>query len=117
MRLKGVVIATNIGNRWSLQDFEGNPRYTLIQQKTHLEVFEHGVLNLTVVTEGDPVAFGKFYFEGDTDVVKQHVLEREVRHLQGTLWTSEKLSRAQQSLYSLGVFHGVQVERIRNPIS
>ncbi len=113
LALEGVVIATNIGNRWSLQDFEGNPRYTLIQQKTHLEVFEHGVLNLTVVTEGDPVAFGKFYFEGDTDVVKQHVLEREVRHLEGTLWTSEKLSRAQQSLYSLGIFHGVQVERIR----
>ena len=113
LALEGVFIATNIGNRWSLQDFEGNPRYTLIQGRTHLEVFEHGVLNLTVVTEGDPVAFGKFYFEGDTDVVKQHVLEREVRHLEGTLWTSEKLSRAQQSLYSLGVFHGVQVERIR----
>ena len=113
LALEGVFIATNIGNRWSLQDFEGNPRYTLIQRKTHLEVFEHGVLDLTVVTEGDPVAFGKFYFEGDTDVVKQHVLEREVQHLEGTLWTSEKLSRAQQSLYSLGVFHGVQVERIR----
>ncbi len=113
LALEGVFIATNIGNRWSLQDFEGNPRYTFIQQRTHLEVFEHGVLNLTVVTEGDPVAFGKFYFEGDTDVVRQHVLEREVRHLEGTLWTSEKLSRAQQSLYSLGVFHGVQVERIR----
>ena len=113
LALEGVFIATNIGNRWSLQDFEGNPRYTLLQRKTHLEVFEHGVLNLTVVTEGDPVAFGKFYFEGDTDVVKQHVLEREVRHLEGALWTSEKLSRAQQSLYSLGVFHGVQVERIR----
>ena len=113
LALEGVVIATNIGNRWSLQDFGGNPRYTLVQRETHLEVFEHGVLNLSVVTEGDPVAFGKFYFEGDTDVVKQHVLEREVRHLEGTLWTSEKLSRAQQSLYSLGVFHGVQVERIR----
>lgn len=113
LALEGVFIATNIGNRWSLQDFEGNPRYTLIQGKTDLQVFEHGVLNLTVVTEGDPVTFGKFYFEGDMDVVKQHVLEREVRHLEGTLWTSEKLNRAQQSLYSLGVFHGVQVERIR----
>ena len=113
LALEGVFISTNIGNRWSLQDFEGNPRYTLIQGKTYLQIFEHGVLNLTVVTEGDPVAFGKFYFEGDTDVVKQHVLEREVRHLERTLWTSEKLSRAQQSLYSLGVFHGVQVERIR----
>lgn len=111
--LEGVFVATNIGERWSLQDFDGNPRYTLIQQATHLEVFEHGVLHLTVVTEGEQVAFGKFYFEGDTNVVKQHVLEREVRHLEGTLWTSEKLSRAQQSLYSLGLFHGVQAERIR----
>ena len=111
--LEAVFVATNVGERWSLQDFEGNPRYTLIQHATHLEVFEHGVLRLTVVTEGEQVAFGKFYFEGDTDVVMQHVLEREVRHLEGTLWTSEKLSRAQQSLYSLGLFHGVQAERIR----
>ena len=111
--LEGVFIATNIGNRWSLQDIEGNPRYTLIQGTTHLEVFEHGILRLTVVTEGERVAFGKFYFSGDTDVVKRHVLEREVAHLEGTLWTSEKLSRARQSLYSLGVFHGVQVERLR----
>lgn len=111
--LEAVFVATNVGERWSLQDFAGNPRYTLIQHGTHLEVFEHGVLHLTVTTEGEQVAFGKFYFEGDTDVVMQHVLEREVRHLEGTLWTSEKLSRAQQSLYSLGLFHGVQAERIR----
>ena len=113
LALEGVYIATNIGNRWSLQDFEGNPRYTFIQGTKYLEVFEHGVLRLRVVTEGERVAFGKFYFEGDTDVVKQHVLEREVRHLEGTLWTSEKLSRAQQSLYSLGLFRGVQAERLR----
>ncbi len=111
--LEGVFVATNVGERWSLQDLEGNPRYTLIQRATHLEVFEHGVLRLTVATEGEQVAFGKFYFEGDKDVVMQHVLEREVRHLEGTLWTSEKLSRAQQSLYSLGLFHGVQAERIK----
>ena len=112
LALEGVFMATNVGDRWSLQDFEGNPRYTLVQGTTHLDVFEHGVLRLTVITEGEQVAFGKFYFEGDTDVVRQHVLEREVRHLQGTLWTSEKLSRAQQNLYSLGLFHGVQAERI-----
>ena len=111
--LEGVFAATNVGERWSLQDFDGNPRYTLIQRATHLEVFEHGVLRLTVATEGEQVAFGKFYFEGDTDVVMEHVLEREVRHLEGTLWASEKLSRARQSLYSLGLFHGVQAERFR----
>ena len=111
--LEGIYIATNIGDRWSLQDFEGNPRYTFIQKTNHLEAFEHGVLRLTVVREGEQIAFGKFYFEGDTDVVKPHVLEREVRDLEGTLWTSDKLSRAQQSLYSLGLFHGVQAERLR----
>ena len=110
--LEGVSVAAHIDEHSSLQDFDGNPRYTLTQRSTHLEVFEHGVLQLTVTTEGEQVAFGKFYFEGDTDVVLQHVLEREVRHLEGTLWTSEKLSRAQQSLYSLGLFHGVQAERI-----
>ena len=110
--LEGVSVATNIDEHSSLQDFDGNPRYKLTQRATHLEVFEHGVLQLTVTTEGEQVAFGKFYFEGDTDVVIAHVLKREVRHLEGTLWTSEKLSRAQQSLYSLGLFHGVQAERI-----
>ncbi len=111
--LEEVFVATNVGERWSLQGFDGTPRYTLIQRTTHLEVFEHGVLRFTVATEGEQVAFGKFYFEGDKDVVMQHVLEREVRHLEGTLWTPEKLSRAQQSLYSLGLFHGVQAYRIK----
>lgn len=113
LALEGIFIATNISNRWSLQDFEGNPRYTLIQEAEHLEVFEHGVLRLNVVTEGEPVVFGKFYFEGDTDVVKQYVLDREVASLEGTLWTSEKLSTARQNLYSLGLFRGVQAERLR----
>ena len=113
LALEGVFMATNVGNHWSLQDYEGNPRYTLVQGATHLEVFEHGVLRLNVVTEGEQVRFGKFHFEGYEDIVKLHVLEREVRHLEGTLWTSEKLSRALQNLYSLGLFHGVQTERIR----
>ncbi|MDE0685390.1 MAG: hypothetical protein OXI63_20875, partial [Candidatus Poribacteria bacterium] len=106
----GLFIATNVGNRWSIQDIEGNPRYTLNQEPTYLEVFEHGILNLAVETEGERVTFGKFYFEGDTDVVKQHVLEREVRHLEGELWTSDRLSRALQNLSGLGIFRGVQAE-------
>ena len=117
LALEGVFIATDLGNRWSLQDFEGNPRYTLVQEAKYLEVFEHGVLRLIVDTEGEQVTFGKFLFQGDTDVVKQQVLEREVRHLEGTLWTSEKLSRAQQNLYSLGLFHGVQAERIGSDLT
>ena len=111
LTLTGVYIATSIGNRWSLQDIEGNPRYTLKQEATHVEVYEHGVLRLTVGTEGEQVVFGKFYFVGDTEVVKQRVLEREVAHLEGTLWTSEKLSNALQNLYSLGLFRSVQNER------
>ena len=111
LALIGVYIATYIGNRWSLQDIEGNPRYTLKQEAEHLEVYEHGILRLTVDEEGQQVVFGKVHFEGDTDVVKQHVLEREVAHLEGTLWTSEKLSSALQNLYGLGLFHSVQDER------
>ncbi len=116
LALTGVYIANYIGNRWSLQDIEGNPRYTLKQEVTHLEVYEHGVLHLTVDTEGEQVVFGKFYFVGDTGVVKQHVLEREVSHLEGTLWTSEKLSSALQNLYSLGLFRSVQNERFSQSI-
>ena len=110
LTLAGLSIATDLGNLWSIQDIEDNPRYTLRQEATHLEVFEHGILNLTVETEGEQVTFGKFYFEGDTDVVKQHVLKREVAHLEGELWTSDRLSRALQSLSGLGIFRGVQAE-------
>jgi len=110
LTLVGFFIATNVGNRWSIQDIEGNPRYTLKQEPTHLEVFEHGILNLTVETEGERITFGKFYFEGDTDVVKTHVLKREVAHLEGELWTSDRLSRALQNLSGLGIFRRVQAE-------
>lgn len=111
LTLRGVYIAAYIGNRWSLQDIEGNAWYTLKQDATHLEVYEHGVLHLTVDTEGEQVMFGKFYFIGDTNVVKQRVFEREIAHLEGTLWTSEKLSNVLQNLYNLGLFRSVQYER------
>ena len=110
LTLTGVSVATNVGNRWSIQDFEGNPRYTLKQETDHLEVFEHGVLHLDIVKEGEQISFGKFYFQGDTDVVKQYILEREVRSLEGTLWTSEKLSRAWQNLYNLGLFAALKLD-------
>lgn len=113
LSLTGLSMATNVGNRWSIQDIQGNPRYTLVQEATVLKVFEHGILKLTVVTEGEQVAFGKFYFEGDIDIVKSHVLEREIAHLEGSLWTSEKFSRAWQNLYSLGLFHSVEPKRIK----
>ncbi|MCY3742042.1 MAG: BamA/TamA family outer membrane protein [Candidatus Poribacteria bacterium] len=110
LTLAGLFIATKVGNRWSIQDIEGNPRYTLNQEPTHLEVFEHGILNLAVETEGEQVTFGKFYFQGDTDIVKQHVLKREVAHLKAELWTSERLSRALQNLSGLGIFRRVHAE-------
>ncbi|MCY3721024.1 MAG: BamA/TamA family outer membrane protein [Candidatus Poribacteria bacterium] len=116
LTLVGVYITTQIGDhRWSLQDIEGNPRYTLKQEAAQLEVYEHGVLHLTVETEGEQVVFGKFYFIGDTDVVKQHVLDREIAHLEGTLWTSEKLSKVLQNLYNLGLFRSVHYERFLQP--
>ena len=115
LTLSGVYVAAHIGNRWSLQDIEGNPRYTLIQEAAHLEVYEHGVLHLTVDQEGEQVVFGKFYFVGDTDVVKRDVFEREITHLEGTLWTSEKLSKVLQNLYNLGLFRSVQYERFSQP--
>ena len=45
--------------------------------------------------------------------MKPHVLEREVAHLEGSRWTPGKLSRAWQNLYSLGIFHSVEPERIK----
>ncbi len=105
--LTGLFIANNIGNRWSIQDTASNPRYTLIQEETDLHVIEHGILHLTVEKEGEKVAFGKFSFQGDTDIVKQHVLEREVAQLKGSLWTPEALSRALRNLYSLGIFRKI----------
>ena len=110
LSLTRLSVVASVGN-WNIEDIQGNPRYTLTQESTHLEVFEHGILHLTVLTEGEQAAFGKFYFEGDTDIVKQHVLEREVRHLEGDRWTSDGLSRALQNLYGLGIFHSVQSER------
>lgn len=106
--LTGLFIANSVGNRWSIQDTDGNPRYTLIQETTELLVFEHGILHLTVDKEGEMVAFGEFHFQGDTDVVKEYILHREVAHLEGELWIPRELSLARQNLHSLGIFRKVQ---------
>ena len=115
--LTGLFIANNIGNRWSIQDTASNPRYTLIQGATELQVFEHGIFHITVDKEGEQVAFGKFSFEGDTDVVIRPILEREVGHLEGDLWTPEKLSRALRNIYGLGIFRKVVAEPIENDVN
>ena len=106
--LTGLFIASKVGDTsWSIQDTETNPRYTLKQEVTELQVFEHDILHLTVNTEGEQVAFGEFHFQGDTDIVQQHVLKREVAHLEGRLWIPEDLSLARQNLLSLGIFRKV----------
>ena len=115
--LTGLFIVNNIGNRWSIQDTASNPRYTLIQEATELQVLEHGILHITVDKEGEQVAFGKFSFEGDTDVVIRPILEREVAPLEGELWTPEKLSRALRNIYGLGIFRKVVAEPHENDVN
>ena len=115
--LGGLFIANNIGNLWSIQDIESNPRYTLIQEATELQVFEHGILHLSVNKEGEQVTFGKFYFQGDTDVVIRRILEREVAHLEGKLWTPEALSLALQNLDSLGIFRKIEATPLETAVN
>ena len=115
--LSGLFIANNIDNRWSIQDIESNPRYTLIQETTELQVFEHGILHLTVNKEGEQVTFGKFYFQGDTDVVIRRILEREVAHLNGKLWTPEALSLALRNLDSLGIFRKIEATPLETAVN
>lgn len=110
LSLAGTYIATSIGDEWSIQDINGNPRYTLKQGQTTLSVFEHGVVHFEI-NEGRQIGFGEILFAGDPGV-RQYVLNREVAHLQGTLFTPDKLSRAIQNLNSTGVFEpGIRTER------
>ncbi len=107
--LAGTFIATKIGEEWSIQDFDGNARYTLEQEKMHLLVYEHGILQFEI-SEGAQIVFGTFSFVGDTGV-KTKVLNREIAHLQGVLYTPDKLNQAIQNLYSTGIFEpGIRVE-------
>ena len=104
------IIATKIGKQWSVQDVDDNARYTLRQERDHLSVFEHDILQFDI-DEGDQIIFGKFFFAGDTGV-KSLVLKREVAHLQGTLYTPDKLRRAIQNIYGTGIFEpGIRPER------
>ncbi|MCG9127025.1 BamA/TamA family outer membrane protein [Candidatus Poribacteria bacterium] len=108
--LSGTFIASSIGDEWSIQDNNNNPRYTLKQEETTLSVFEHGLVYFKI-NEGHQIRFGEIYFPGDTGV-RQFVLNREVAHLQGTLFTPDKLSKTIQNLNSTGVFEaGIRTER------
>lgn len=109
-------IATKIvgGTEWSMQDLQDHARYTLRQGLNNLEVYEHGVLNIEI-DEGSRFQFGNFYFVGDTGV-RPFVLNREVSHLSGKLFSLGKLNTAIQNLYSTGVFEpGIRWERYQQP--
>ena len=76
--------------------------------------YEHGVLHIEI-DEGDRFQFGDFYFIGDTGV-KSFVLNREVSHLSGKLFSLSKLNTAIQHLYSTGIFEpGFRWERYQQP--
>jgi len=105
----GMYVAPIIGDEWTIQDANGNARYTLNQDREHLSVYEHGIL-LFEISEGEQISFGSFSFVGDTGVI-QKVLTREVAHLQGEIFKPEKLSQAIQNLYGTGIFEpGIRVE-------
>ncbi len=107
LSLAGTFIATIMDEEWSIQDFEGNARYTLEQEKMHLSVYEHGILRFEI-SEGAQVVFGTFSFFGDIGV-KTKVLNREIAHLRGAIYTPDKLNQAIQNLYSTGIFeHGIR---------
>ncbi len=107
LTLSGAFIATSIGVEWSIQDIDGNARYTLEQEKDHLSVYQHGILQFDII-EGDRIIFGEFNFVGDPGVVPS-VLYREVSGLQGTLLTKDKLDRVIQNLYNTRIFEpGIQ---------
>ncbi len=107
--LTGTFIATN-GEEWIVQDIDEHARYTLEQEKEHLSVFEHSVLQFEI-SEGDQIVFGTFNFVGDTGV-KPNILRREVTHLSGALYTPDKISQTIGNLYSTGIFERISAESI-----
>ncbi len=114
LQLSDSDIATKMGTEWSMQDIQGHARYTLRQGLNNLEVYEHGILNIEI-DEGSRFQFGNFYFIGDTGV-RPFVLNREVSHLSGKLFSLGKLNTAIQHLYSTGVFEsGIRWERYQQP--
>lgn len=115
LQLSGTFIVPKIGTEWSMQDFGGNARYTLRQELRQLEVYEHGVLMIDI-EEGDKIEFGSFNFIGDTGV-KPFVLNREVSHLTGRLFSLDRLNTALQNLSNTGIFEtGIRWQRYQQPV-
>lgn len=110
LSLIGMHIATKSGEEWSIQDFDGNARYTILQEAKHLSVFEHGILQFTI-SEGDRIVFGKFSFSKELGVIPK-VLNREVSQLTGSIYTPDKLNLARQNISNTGLFEpGISYER------
>ncbi len=116
LQLSDTSNATKIGTEWSMQNTHGIARFTLRQELNNLEVYEHGVLHIEI-DEGDRFQFGNFYFLGDIGV-RPFVLNREVSHLSGKLFSLGKLNTAIQNLYSTGLFApGIRWETSQQPVN
>ncbi len=103
-------IATRIDDEWSIQDLDGNVRYALLQEKESLSIYEYGILQMTI-SEGDKIEFGNFYFPDDIGV-KPIVLNREVSHLTGTLFTPDKINKVRQNISNTRIFEpGISFRR------
>ena len=61
------------------------------------------------ISEGIQAKFGRFYFDGEGRI-KLHVLEREFKNLDGTVFNHEKLIEARRRLFNLGIFREIQIQ-------
>ena len=61
------------------------------------------------ISEGIQATFGRFYFDGEGRI-KLHVLEREFKNLDGTVFNHEKLIDARRRLFNLGIFREIHIQ-------
>ena len=61
------------------------------------------------ISEGIKAKFGRFYFDGEGRI-KLHVLEREFKNLDGTVFNHEKLIEARRRLFNLGIFREIRIQ-------
>lgn len=110
LSLKDMFVASKIGEEWNIQDLDSNARYSLLQEKDYLSVYEHGTLHFSI-SEGERIVFGKFIFDEDLGVVP-NVLNREVSYLTGSLYTPDKLNVVRQNISNTRIFEpGIRFER------
>lgn len=61
------------------------------------------------ISEGIQAKFGRFYFDGEGRI-KLHVLEREFKNLDGTVFNHEKLIEGRRRLFNLGIFREIDIQ-------